>query len=175
MKLRSFVCLILAVALGGCNFQSAKFTTKTNYTGTERLKNVYVIVVSDKNTNNCMHYYQTFLVDSLKSYNINADGAFYCCRDKYSDMNAILNSELPQNKDYQNVLTVVITKTVVGAGTTSSRELQLDLLGEHGKEKLWNGKLSISFDWFISDENYRSVARKMLNATLKELKEESIL
>src|SRR5690349_11345662 len=101
MKLKFFIWLSLIVALSGCAYQSAKFLTKTEYRGTEKLKSVFVIVVSDKNTNDCMRYYQNFLVDSLKSYNMNAEGAFYCCRDKNSDMNAIINSLLPTNKNFQ--------------------------------------------------------------------------
>jgi hypothetical protein len=49
------------------------------------------------------------------------------------------------------------------------------LYGEHGSEQLWDGKLSTSFDWFISDDNYRAVANKMLKATLKELREKGML
>lgn len=175
MKLRLFVSLVLIVALSGCTAQNARFITQTDYTGTGKLKNVYVIVVSDNNTKDCLHYYQTFLVDTLKSYNIDADGIFWCCRPDYTNMNSVLNDLLPKNKDYQNLLTVVITKTVTGAGTTSSRELQLDLLGNHGQEKLWKGYLETRFDWFISDANYRTVAKNMLKATLKELKEKGIL
>ena len=176
MKLKFLIpSLFLMVALSGCAFQSAKFLTKTEYRGTEKLKSVFVIVVSDKNTKDCMRYYQTFLVDSLKSYNINAEGAFYCCRDKNSDVNAIINSLLPTNKNFQNILTVVITKTIVGRGASSTRELQLDLFGVGGSERLWDGKLSTTFDWFISDENYIAVANKVTKTTLKELKEKGML
>jgi hypothetical protein len=175
MKLQLFALLFLIVNLSGCAYQSAKFITKTDYRGTEKLKSVFVIMASDKNTQDCMRYYQSFLIDSLKSYNINAEGTFYCCLDKKSDINAIMNSLLAKNKNFQNILTIVLTKTVVGHGASSSRELQIDLFQMGGQGRLWNGKLSTTFDWFISDENYRAVANKVTQTTLMELKEKGIL
>lgn len=175
MNLRLSVIMLLMATLSGCNLQNAKFLTKNNYSGAGKLKNLYVIVVSDENTKDCMRYYQNFLTDSLKSYNVATEGTYHCCVDKKTNLNDVIYPLLPKNSTYEYALVVVVTKTVVGYGATSTRELQLDLIGQNEKEKLWSGKLSINFDWFISDENYRVVAKKMNTATVKELKAKEII
>ena len=87
----------------------------------------------------------------------------------------IINSSLPSTKYYENILIIVVSKTIIGHGTSSTRELQLDLFDDTTKKKTWDGKLSDTFSWFVSDDNYRKVATKFTMATLKELRSKSIL
>lgn len=172
---RLFFLFCCFYTLSSCSLQSAEFLTKTAYTGKQKLKNVFVVVVSDKDTKDCMQYYENFLIDSLKKSDIDAEGTFYCCRNKNSDMVDIINSSLPSTKYYENILIIVVSKTIIGHGTSSTRELQLDLFDDTTKKKTWDGKLSDTFSWFVSDDNYRKVATKFTMATLKELRSKSIL
>jgi hypothetical protein len=57
---------------------TAKVTSDKDYSDSVTIKSVFVIVVSDAGTRDCMNYYQNFFVDSLKSYGIKAAGTFYC-------------------------------------------------------------------------------------------------
>ncbi len=167
---------ILAVMflVSACSFQSAKVLTKKAYTG-EGLDRVFVIVISDNDTESALKYYKQFLVDSLQHNNIAAEAVFKCCVDKKSDLKEEVVALLPDAAKHRKVLSVVINKAIIGYGTTSTRELQLNLLEFDKKEMSWSGKLTCSFDWFISDANYRAVANKMVKATLKELRKQHII
>jgi hypothetical protein len=79
------------------------------------------------------------------------------------------------NLDFQTLLAVVMTKVVTGYGATSSRELQLVLFDLEKQEVTWKGKLSADFSWFVSDQNYQTVAHKMTNSTLAALKYQEII
>ena len=68
-----------------------------------------------------------------------------------------------------------MTKVVTGYGATSSRELQLVLFDLEKQEVTWKGKLSADFSWFVSDQNYQTVAHKMTNSTLAALKYQEII
>jgi len=166
--------LFFAICICGCGYQTATFTKSADYSGSGKLKNVYLIVVSDKNTNSAMNYYKQQLVDSLKSYGADANGTFYCCRNEKTDIAEVLKQNLPE-KYYEHILVIAITKTVVGHGTSSAREFDLTLFDNEKQGKTWNGSLKSTFDWFVSDENYRAVANKLTTATLAELKKKGML
>ena len=167
-----FLALIF---LAGCG-PTAKVTTKTEYKDTLVIKSVHVIVVSDAQTQACMAYYQRYFVDSLKRYGVAAEGSFYCCVERKTNLKTLVDSlgqEYMANS--QNLLAVVMTKTVTGYGTGSSRELQLLLYNTEKQEVTWRGKLAADFNWFVSDENYQKVAHAMTNSTLKTMKYETII
>jgi hypothetical protein len=154
---------------------TAKVTTQKEYKDSVAIKSVHVIVVSDKETSACMSYYQRFFVDSLNRDGVKAEGTFYCCRDRKTDIKALLDSLGRGNLDFQTLLAVVMTKVVTGYGATSSRELQLVLYDVEKQEVTWKGKLSADFSWFVNDENYQTVAHKMTNSTLATLKYQEII
>ncbi len=166
--------LIALLVLTGCG-PVAKFKNSTNYNEQVKPRNVYVFVVGDKDTKNCLNYYEGFLLDSLKSNHVDTDGTYYCCRDKNTKIGDVIRENLPKDNNYTHILTVVITKTVVGYGNTSSRELELNLFNTADQKKIWKGSLTVSMSWFISDDNYREVARKLNNSTIKEFKNQGIL
>jgi hypothetical protein len=165
------IALIFADACG----PTAKVTTDKDYADSVAIKSVFVIVVTDAATKDCMNYYQHYLVDSLKSYGINAQGTFFCCRDKKTDIQAIMDSIAPGTGSYQNILGIVMSKVVTGYGTSSERELQLMLFNEEKHMVTWKGKLSANFSWFISDANYQAVAHKMTKTTLESLRYQQII
>ena len=154
---------------------TAKVTSTKEYKDSIAIKSVHVIVISDQETSACMSYYQRFFVDSLNKDGVRAEGTFYCCRDRKTDIKALMDSLVRGNLDNQTVLAVVMTKVVTGYGATSSRELQLVLFDVEKQEVTWKGKLSADFSWFVSDENYQTVAHKMTNSTLKTLKYQEII
>ncbi|MGN6196738.1 MAG: hypothetical protein ACTHOB_17495 [Ginsengibacter sp.] len=69
----------------------------------------------------------------------------------------------------------MVSKNIKGYGAPSTRELQLDLFDGPTKQKSWDGKLSDTFSWFVSDDDYRKVATKFTVATLRELRSRNIL
>ena len=173
---KRYVPILFVALFYGCGgFQTATFTKSADYSGGDKPKSVYLIVVSDKNTNTALHYYKLDLVDSLKKYGIDANGSFYCCRDEKTDMSKVIQQNLPVEKNYQTLLIIAITKTVVGHGTSSAREFELTLFDNDEQKKTWSGSLKSTFDWFISDDNYRAVASKLTVSTLMELKKKGIL
>jgi hypothetical protein len=154
---------------------TAKVTTQKEYKDSVAIKSVHVIVVSDKETSACMSYYQRFFVDSLNRDGVKAEGSFYCCIDRKTDIKALMDSLGRGNLDFQTLLAVVMTKVVTGYGATSSRELQLVLYDVEKQEVTWKGKLAADFSWFVNDENYQTVAHKMTNSTLATLKYQEII
>jgi hypothetical protein len=154
---------------------TAKVTSQKEYKDSIAIKSVHVIVVSDIETSACMGYYQRFFVDSLNKAGVRAEGTFYCCREKKTDMKALMDSLARGNPDFQNLLAVVMTKVVTGYGATSSRELELVLYDVEKQEVTWKGKLSADFSWFVNDANYQTVAHKMTNSTLATLKYQEII
>jgi hypothetical protein len=154
---------------------TAKVTSQKEYKDSIAIKSVHVIVVSDKETSACMSYYQRFFVDSLNKDGVRAEGTFYCCRERKTDMKALMDSLARVNPDFQNLLAIVMTKVVNGYGATSSRELELELYDVEKQEITWKGKLSADFSWFVNDENYQTVAHKMTNSTLVALKYQEII
>jgi hypothetical protein len=174
MKYTVASAILACIFFAACG-PTAKVTSQHVYKDSLAIKSARVIVITDKETRDCMNYYQSFFVDSLKTYGVAAEGTLYCCRDKKTDLTALLDSLSPGNSDSHNILAVVMSKVVTGYGTSSARELQLVLLNVDKHEVTWKGKLSANFSWFISDDNYRAVARKMTNSTLDELKKEQII
>jgi hypothetical protein len=154
---------------------TAKITSTKEYKDSVAIKSVHVIVVSDQETSACMSYYQRFFVDSLNKDGVRAEGTFYCCRDRKTDMKALMDSLARENPNFQNTLAVVMTRVVTGYGATSSRELQLVLYDVEKQEVTWKGKLSADFSWFVNDQNYQTVAHKMTNSTLATLKYQEII
>lgn len=165
----------LAIILFSACGPTAKVTSEKEYKDTIGIKSVFVVVVTDAATRDCMNYYQNFFVDSLKSYGLNAAGTFYCCRDKKTDIKALMDSLAPAASGYQTILGIVMAKVVTGYGASSQRGLELQLFDFGKQEVTWKGKLRADFSWFISDENYRSVAHKMVNSTLDALKYQEIV
>jgi hypothetical protein len=166
--------LIPLLLLTSCGPVS-KFKNSTSYTEQLKPRNIFVIVVADKDTKNCLNYYQGFLIDSLKRNHVETNGTYYCCRDKNTKISDVIRENLPMDNNFTHILAVVITKTIVGYGNTSSRELELDLFSTADQKKIWKGSLAVSMSWFISEDNYREVARKLNETTIKEFKNQGIL
>jgi hypothetical protein len=120
---------------------TAKVTSTKEYKDSIAIKSVHVIVVSDQETSACMNYYQRFFVDSLNRDGVKAEGTFYCCRDRKTDIKAMMDSLARGNLDFQTLLAIVMTKVVTGYGATSSRELQLVLYDVGGgRPAVWYSK-----------------------------------
>ena len=170
----SVLTVFLSLLLVSCNFKNAKLKTNTNYTG-NKLDNVFVVVVSDEDTKACLDYYKAFLIDSLNSSLVKTEGAYFCCRNASTDMQAVMQSLVPKESSYKAVLTIVSSRTTIGHGTSSSRQLEVGLFDLEKSVTTWKGTLSVNFSWFISDANYRGVAQDLTKATLKELRKKSII
>lgn len=173
MKYTIALGILACILFAACT--TSKVTSQREYKDSVLIKSVHVIVISDKSTRDCMNYYQNFFVDSLKGYGVSATGTFYCCREQKTDVIKLLDSLSSANQDAQNFLAVIMSHVVTGYGTSSARELQLVLLNTEKHDVTWKGKLSADFSFFVSDENYRTVAHKMTTATLNELKYEQII
>jgi hypothetical protein len=174
MKNTTPVACLAVILFWACG-PTAKLTTQKEYKDSVAIKSVHVIVVSDQETSACMSYYQRFFVDSLNKDGVKAEGTFFCCRNKKTDIKAVLDSLARENLNFQTLLAVVMTKVVTGYGATSSRELQLVLYDVEKQEVTWKGKLSADFSWFTNDQNYQAVAHKMTNSTLATLKYQEII
>jgi len=166
--------LLIIVNLSGCI--TANFDNSTEFKENKKVSRVYVIVVGDKQSEDCLNYYKNFLIDSLKTNNIQVDGMYECCVNNKTDLNEYMHNLL-SNKDFtsDHILTAVIKEVVVGHGTSSSRRLQLNLFDTTQKTSLWSGELFIMFSWFINDQHYRDVANKLNETTLTELRNKKII
>lgn len=175
MKKTQLLLIGLIVPFFFTSCLTSEFLESSSFSAKEKVKDLYVIVVGDKTTNQCLEYYKSYTIDSLKAKSINVDGEYFCCRDKDTDMNQTISQLANKNRTSSNILTIVITKVVVGYGTTSSRELQLDLFDVANKKKVWSGKVRVDMSWFISDQNYRDVALKINKVTIQELTKKGII
>ena len=163
------VCFLLT----GC--LTAKFNKSGDYTGTEKPKSLYVIVAGDEQTEACLNYYKEDMIDSINHHHITATGEYECCVNEKTNLNDYMNNLLTKAQDHPYILTAVITKVIIGYGTSSSRTLQLNLFDIQQRKSVWSGKLTTDFSWFINDQNYRNVAQKISATTIKELKLKGII
>ena len=165
---------LLTFSLSSCVLNS-EFTHSGDYQKNTELSDLHLIVVGDKNTTDAMNYLGEFLTDSLLKSNIKTTKLYHCCRDKDTDMNSLIPKLLPNDYKPNSILTVVISKVVVGAGTESSREVQLDLFDAGLQKRTWTGRVKVNMSWFVSDKNYRDVARTLTSSIMEELKKKKIL
>ena len=167
--------VLLSFLLASCNFKSEKFITTNKYTGNAKLKNVYVIVADDKDTKEWLTHYKNAFIDSLKAYQVNVEGISYCCSDKKATMRDVMNTSIASSPQFENVLTIAITKTNAGNRSSVTRQLQINLYNVSKGKKIWNGTVATTFDWYISGEQLKDVAQKLTNTTLHEMKSKDIL
>jgi len=167
--------VLLSFLLGSCNFKSEKFITANKYTGNAKLKNVYVIVADDTDTKEWLNSYKNAFIDSLKTYHVNVEGMSYCCSDKKAAMKDVMKASLASSPQFENVLTIAITKTNAGNRSSITREMQINLYNLIKGKKIWNGTVVITFDWYISGAQLKDVAQKLTNTTLDKMKGKDIL
>ena len=170
-----FPLVLLSFLLGSCNFKSEKFITANKYTGDAKLKNVYVIVADDKDTKEWLNRYKNAFIDSLKTYHVNVEVMSYCCSDKKAAMKDVMKAWLASSPQFENVLTIAITKTNAGNRSSITREMQINLYNLSKGKKIWNGTVAITFDWYISGAQLKDVAQKLTNTTLDKMKGKDIL
>jgi len=170
----TIIVLLLAFCLSGCRLHS-KFSKSDSFSESEKVSDLYVIVVGDKDTKAAMNYLNDFLTDSLKKSNISVGKVFYCCRDEKTDLNTLIPTLLPNNKRPNHVLTIVITRVVVGYGAISKREMQLDLFNTTSQKRTWTGNLELEVAWFRSDIHFKKAAVELTQSIIAELKKKGIV
>lgn len=167
--------LVITVLLFiGCG-PTGRFLQSSDYQKSDEIKKIWLTVVGSEHTTQCFNYLQRYLTDTLSRHGFAVDGSYYCCRDKSTDMSSVFKELVPDTLSDDHILTVVITKDVIGYGATSSRELVVTLYSVNDRKMEWNGKVTVSFDWFISDDNYRNVATKISAIIMKELMSKGIV
>jgi hypothetical protein len=166
--------LLSLITLVSCS-PRGKFVLSADYQNAEPLGRVFVPVIGSKETNRCFDYLEDYLKDSLTGHGLSIESKFYCCRDKHTDIGQLVSEMMPTNLHADHILTVAVTKDVVGYGTTSSRELVIVLFDTKDMKMTWQGKMKIDFDWFVSDENYRTVAKKINDLIISELIKKAII
>jgi len=171
----SFIGIALfTFGLSGCVL-SSKFTQSGDYQANTKVSGLHLAVVGDKDTKEAMDYLGQFLTDSLTKKNIKTTKKYHCCRDKDTDLNSLIPKMLPTDYKPDHILTVVISKVIVGYGTTSSREVQLDLFNTSFQKRIWTGKVTVNMSWFVSDQDYRNVAGSLTKTIMTELKKKKIV
>lgn len=165
---------LLTSGLSSCVLNS-KFIQSADYQTSSKVSDLHLAVLGDKDTKEAMDYLSKFLTDSLTKIGIHTTPIYHCCRDKDTDVNSLILEMLPTDYKPNHILTVVITKTIVGYGTTSSREVQLDLFNTSAQKRTWTGKVSVSMSWFRSDQDYRNVARILTKTIMAELRKKKIV
>lgn len=165
---------LLNLELGGCILNS-KFSRSEDYQENTKVSDLHLIVIGDKETKEAMSYLNQFLKDSLIKNNIKTTETYYCCRDKDTNMNSLIPKLLPPNYKPEHILAAGISKVTVGYGTTSSRDIQLDLVNTTSQKRTWAGKVTVNMSWFRSDRDYRNVARSLTKTIMKELKKKKIV
>lgn len=168
------VYFLLLAGITGCTLNS-KFSQSGNYLEARAVSNLHLVVVGDKDTGEAMRYVGQFLADSLAKRNIKTSNAYHCCRDQNTDMNALIPGLLPTDHRPDNVLTVAVSKVVVGYGATSSRECQLDLFNTASHAHTWNGTVAVNMSWFVSDQDYRNFATTLVKTIMIELRKKKIV
>ena len=178
--MRFFYLLLLPALLlfSGCANtlqvgSGARFNPTQQYTGGIKLEKIYLIVVGDEPTKQCLDYYREFLSDSLAVRHVGVTSTYDCCVDAHTNMgerlNGLLSNLSTAANQYPYVLSAVITRASIGHGTTSGRTMQLNLFDMHTGHSVWGGKLSQDFNSFVTDAQYQKVARKFVDKTIKEL------
>lgn len=168
----TFIFLLSLFIITGCA-PAPNFLKSTEYTGNKKLDNLFVLVVSDEKARGCLYVYRNSIVDSLRRSGIRSEGGFACCRDKKTDIQDMLNRNMPVGKDYQYLLEVMVYEVVtdIYKKHSLSRKLQLILANYEDQTKpLWEGELKIDFESFQNTEDYVAEAHKLVKATLKELR-----
>lgn len=174
-KKYSFILFaLLAFGLNSCVLSSG-FLQSSNYLEARKVTDLHLAVIGDKDTKEAMNYVSQFLADSLIRNKIKTSKTYSCCRDKDTDMNAFISNMLPADHKPDNILTVAVSKVIVGYGTTSSREFQVDLFNTTSQSHTWNGSVSVNMSWFVSDQNYRDFAKTLTMAIMAELRKKKIV
>jgi hypothetical protein len=173
MRSLYFISVLLLCLVSGCI--TTKFNSSNLYTEGDKVAKVHVIVFGNAETNTCMDYYRSYIVNGLRSHNIEANGFYQCCVNIDFNINDHANAILKEYRAYDNVLVAVVTKTVVGYGTTSSRTIQLKLVNLPQNKVTWSGTIATDFQFFISNQNYKKVAEKLSETTLAELTAKGII
>lgn len=171
---RTLPFIAVLFLLFSCGVQT-KFEKSTTYADTQSPSSLFILVVGDADNSKCLDYYKQYLTDTLKAKNIKADGyGDYRVTKKNKDL-SFVNDLIEAHKDQPYILTAVITKTVVGYGASSSRTLKLALINTEERKVTWSGELIADFSWFVSDADYRNVARKLSLQTITELQSKGIV
>ena len=174
-KKYSFILFVLlAFGLNSCVLNS-KFSQSSNYLDAQKVSDLHLVVIGDKDTKEAMNYVSQFLADSLIKNKIKTSKVYSCCRDKDTDMNAFISNMLPTDHKPDNVLTVAVSKVIIGYGTTSSREFQLDMFNTTSQSHTWNGRVSVNMSWFVSDQNYKDFAKALTKTIMIELRKKKIV
>ena len=164
----------LTFGVTSCTLKS-KFSKSDDYQGSSRLSELHLVVVGDESTKKAMSYVNDFLTDSLAKKNIKLTKTYHCCRDKETDMSLLFPKLLPTDYRPEHVLAVVIAKTVVGYGATSSREIDIHLFNTSLQKRTWGGRVEVHMSWFVSDDDYRKVAKSLTKTIMAELKKKGIV
>jgi hypothetical protein len=165
-KLCALLTLVM-VMFSGCITTS--FTTSSLYEENKKVEKLHFIVFGDKETNACMNYYKGYVVNSFKEKNIEADGIYQCCVDIDYNVNEHISASLSKNKQYDYLLVAVVTKAIIGYGTSSARTVSLKLFDLPQNKEVWSGTLVANFSFFMGDQDYKAVAKKISDKTLAEL------
>ncbi len=90
-------------------------------------------------------------------------------------MNSLFPELMPTDYRPTHVLSLVISKVVLGYGTTSSRDIQLDLFNTSMRKRTWTGTVKVDMSWFRSDQDHRNVAQNLTKTIMAELRKKRIL
>jgi hypothetical protein len=171
---RTLPFIAVLLLLLSCGVQT-KFEKSTTYTDTQSPSSLFLIVVGDADNAKCLDYYKQYLTDTLKAKKIKADGfSDYRVTKKNTDL-TFVNDLIEAHKDRPYILTAVVTKSIVGYGASSSRTLKLALINTDDRKVTWSGQLTANFSWYISDADYRNVARQLCLQTITELQSKGIV
>ena len=172
MKYLCYLIISSVFFLSSCG-PTVRIST-TRLEAREKMNPVHVIVMGDYETDNAMNYVKQLLTDSLKNNSIEVTSTYTCCRNKATDVNKRIEALLPDPAP-RYVLAAVITKVVIGYGTTSSRELVIDLWDSENKKSIWHAKLHIDVAWFRSEKSYHKFAKKVNDEIVAEMKRRKIV
>jgi len=85
---------LLVLGLSSCVLNS-KFSKSGDYQENEKIPDLHLIVIGDKETKEAMNYLNQFLIDSLVKRNVKTTKIYHCCRDKDTDVNSLMPKLLP--------------------------------------------------------------------------------
>jgi hypothetical protein len=174
IKINLIIIYSLIIPFISCG-PSGKVLSSEAYQGKGKVGDVYLAVIGGEETKQCFDYLENFLKDSLIARGLASESKYYCCRDKNTDVNAVLHEMVPSDLNRDHLLSVVIAKEVVGYGASSSREVLITLFNLRQNKMEWSGNVRVDFSWFISDKNYQQVAAKINKLILEELTKKEII